>query len=136
MKTMVAESAKEKRVLRVRVEPLSGDRAGISGDLQGVAGGGEMEAKGINLGGLETELEGLMGGERGRKMGLKVKIGKLGFRGGTCSEGRGRMVWLLSNDMFGKIFLSSFSSTDKGKRKDKDLRGYVLRKKSLIIFFS
>lgn len=119
MKTMVAERAKEKRVLRVRVEPLSGDRAGISGDLQGVAGGAEMEAKGINLGGLETEFEGLMGGERGRKMGLKVKIGKLGFRGGRWSKGRGRMVWLLSNDMFGKIFVLRFPRQTKGRERIK-----------------
>ncbi|KAH1081595.1 hypothetical protein J1N35_021356 [Gossypium stocksii] len=116
---MVAERAKEKRVLRVRVEPLSEDRAGISGALQGVAGGGETEAKGINLGGLETEFEGLMGGERGRKMGVKVKIGKLGFRGGRWSKGRGRMVWLLSNDMFGKIFFLRFTRQTKGRERIK-----------------
>ena len=82
VKIMVAERANEKRVLRVRVESLSGDGVGIWGVLQGIVGEGETEAKGVNLGVLVLGFEGLMARERGGKLGLEVKVGALGFRGG------------------------------------------------------
>ena len=72
VKIMVAESATEKRVWRVRVESLSVDGVGILGDLEGIVGEGETKAKGVNLGFLVLGIEDLTWRKSGRKLGLEV----------------------------------------------------------------